>query len=547
MSIPAPGNPSPPPTSFVLETAVPLSQSIIWRLQAEMYAQRGLKAWTEDSIPSYITNNPFIADLYASLVFAFYCDCVSQRTADSSPLSTTHPLRILELGAGTGKFAYLFIRRLRALFNANGLDADSIRYCLSDCSEPLLESWRANRLMAELVNLGALQFELSGPAPAIPSSFLHAPRSTPSPSKQSSSQGPVVVIANYFFDSVPQDAFQVRDGKILEVLVTTNLMKQDSVEQDSSGRPRLDSLQLSYTYAGIAPDRYSNSACMEILNGYRRDLGNATVLFPTAALDMLGNLRAAAQGPMLVLAADQGLAHQEDLRGSQGAPSLEFHGSTCFSQWVNFDAIAKYFQLSGGTALIPEKHSTNLSICGFLSDSRSEGFPLVTKAHKEALDSFGADDLFALFGWLNADLDKIAVPQILALLRLSHWDPLVLNRVFPALTSQLRTSLVSRADLRDAALKTWANYFPLTATDYALAFQCGAVLLVLGYFEDSLRLLQASQQELGPSAATSYNLALSAQGLGRASDALHFAKEALALDAAFEPARALCLKLSAIG
>jgi hypothetical protein len=38
----------------ILETDVPLSQSLIWRLQRDFYAQRGLKAWTEDMVPGYL-------------------------------------------------------------------------------------------------------------------------------------------------------------------------------------------------------------------------------------------------------------------------------------------------------------------------------------------------------------------------------------------------------------------------------------------------------------------------------------------------------------
>lgn len=100
----------------VLETDVPLSQSLIWRLQRDFYAQRGLKAWTEDLVPSYITNNPFIAEMYAQIVAGFISDCM--QPAQRAPLSPENPLRILELGAGTGKFSYLFLRKLTALLQA---------------------------------------------------------------------------------------------------------------------------------------------------------------------------------------------------------------------------------------------------------------------------------------------------------------------------------------------------------------------------------------------------------------------------------------------
>src|ERR1700740_2950565 len=76
----------------VLEKDVPLSSSLIWRLQREFYAQRGLKAWTEDQVPSYITNNPFIAEIYAEIVGGFLSDCIELSKAESRPLSPENPL-----------------------------------------------------------------------------------------------------------------------------------------------------------------------------------------------------------------------------------------------------------------------------------------------------------------------------------------------------------------------------------------------------------------------------------------------------------------------
>src|SRR5260221_12711735 len=130
MSTPPTGSASLPTGPAPLEVDVPLSESVIWRLQGEVYSRRGLAAWTEDSIPHYITNNPFIAEVYAQIVFGFYCDCLAAHSKDSPPPSPRHPLRLLELGAGCGRFAFLFLRHLRALLEASGLAADRIRYCM---------------------------------------------------------------------------------------------------------------------------------------------------------------------------------------------------------------------------------------------------------------------------------------------------------------------------------------------------------------------------------------------------------------------------------
>lgn len=129
------------------------------------------------------------------------------------------------------------------------------------------------------------------------------------------------------------------------------------------------------------------------------------------------------------------------------------------------------------------------------------------------------------------------------MLRLTRWDPIALLRLFPVMAPQLGTAVRERSDLRQAVLRTWANRFPVHPDENVLAFDCGVILLELRCFADALPLFQASEQMLGRSAPTSYNLGLCALGLGRSADALAFMRAACELDPTFEPARAALLKL----
>src|SRR5262249_15592425 len=138
-----------------LERDVPLSQSLLWRRQRDFYAQRGLKAWSEDQVPAYITNNPFIAENYAGIVVGFFSDCMNFARGGAGPLSPGKPLRILELGAGMGKFAYLFLRRLTSLLRAENIAPELVRYCMTDCAENLVQNWQSNSYLAEFVAGGA--------------------------------------------------------------------------------------------------------------------------------------------------------------------------------------------------------------------------------------------------------------------------------------------------------------------------------------------------------------------------------------------------------
>ena len=527
----APIGTASPGGPITLETDVPLSQSLIWRLQRDFYAQRGIKAWTEDMVPSYITNNPFIAEIYAQIVAGFISDCMQQ--AQRAPLSLENPLRILELGAGTGKFSCLFLRKVTALLQARKIAPQIVRYCMSDCSESLLADWRANRHLAEFVESGILEFQLHRAEDSLSMPQGSNPAEMAKPAK-----GPLVVFANYVFDSLPQDAFIVADGQLSESLLTTTRATQAPGSREGDALPQLSSLQLAFKNVPVPPDRYADKSWNATLEHYRTRLPAATVLFPSAALDTLQQLSASTDGRMLLLAADKGFLHEADLTLLQGPPQLEFHASgNCFSQLVNFDAIARHFYAIGGDALLPQKHFSSLSICAFLAHAPDDIFPSTRAAYEQTQSTFGPDDLFALMSWLKAHLEEVSIVQALALLRLTRWDTTALLRLFPAISRQLRAVAAERNDLRQAVLNTWANRYPISSAENALAFNCGVILLELRFFAEAEALFKESELLLGRSAATSYNLGLCALGLGRSTDALAYMVDACNLDPTFEPAR----------
>jgi tetratricopeptide (TPR) repeat protein len=518
------------PETVILESDVPLSRSVIWSMQREFYAERGLRAWTEDKVPEYITNNPFIAEIYARIVSQYICECLEISRKEPRPVSPQNPLRILELGAGPGRFSYLFLRHLSVELQAKGIALENVRYCMTDCAESLLEAWRGNRKLAEFVARGMLEFELLAAGEEVKSRFGGRQESAGSVP----AQGPLVVIANYVFDSLPQDAFVIKEGKIFEALATTTTTGPGS---EGRGREEISQLQISYKDVPVPPKRYAEQTWNDLLELYRSRLAAATVLFPVEALKTLQGLNNFTDGRMLVLAADKGYAHEEELALCQGPPTLEFHAPNCFSQIVNFDAIGKYFRASGGDALLPDKHFASLNICAFLRGRQGDQFPATKSAYRGAQAEFGPEDLFTLFAWLNAHMEEMTVQQILAALRLSRWDPVALLWLYPVLARQLRGITRERLDLRDAVLRTWANHYPVQPGENALAFQCGVILLELRFFAEAQPMFKVSEREFGRSAATSYNLGLCSQGLGRTAEALAFMAEACELDPAFEPAR----------
>jgi len=105
----------------------------------------------------------------------------------------------------------------RDVMRAKGIALDTVRYCITDCSENLLRAWRTNSYLAEFAECGMLEFDLLQAGEEIKSRFV----SGHGPGTSEPTSAPLVLIANYVFDSLPQDAFVIQQGQIFEALVTT--------------------------------------------------------------------------------------------------------------------------------------------------------------------------------------------------------------------------------------------------------------------------------------------------------------------------------------
>ena len=139
----------------VLQRHSRLSQSLLWQLQRSFFSQKGIQAWSEGLVPHYITNNPFIAKAYARVVFGFLRDCSA---ASESSGETSQPLYIIELGAGTGRFAYYFVTKLRDLIGPSAGQRFRFKYVMTDFPDKTVDSWQSNRYLLPFVEQGYLDF-----------------------------------------------------------------------------------------------------------------------------------------------------------------------------------------------------------------------------------------------------------------------------------------------------------------------------------------------------------------------------------------------------
>jgi hypothetical protein len=122
-------------------------------MQRAFFARQGIGAWARGVVPSYITSNPFIARAYARVVLGYLRDL-------ATGLDTTQPVYIIELGAGSGRFAYHFLQSLISSLSQSALKDLSILYVMTDFAERTLDTWQRHPWLKVLAARGHLDFAL---------------------------------------------------------------------------------------------------------------------------------------------------------------------------------------------------------------------------------------------------------------------------------------------------------------------------------------------------------------------------------------------------
>jgi tetratricopeptide (TPR) repeat protein len=521
----------------VLEEGKPLSQSILWKLQRNFFEGQGIEAWRQGTVPHYITSNPFIANAYAKVVFGFIRDCAAvtgDTTNDSfPPLDPSQPLYIIELGSGSGRFAYHFLKKFLDIYRSSVLKNIPFKYVMTDYSERNVEFWREHQSLKPLVEEGVLDFALfdgerEDELKLTESGDVLAPGTV---------NNPVVVIANYFFDSIPQDAFFIQGGQLYEGLVKVSSYQQ---ETDLNDPEIFSRVEISYDRNPVETEYYNNPDWNKILEYYEKRLDDTAFLFPCAALKCIETLGNLSEGRLLIISGDKGYSREQDLL-DRGDPAITRHGS--FSMMVNYHAIGKHVQKQGGQSLQTSHRHAHLNISAFLLGTPPDDYVETRQAYRQAIENCGPDDFYALKKAIEHGYHSWTLEQLLAYIRLSGFDARITLACYPALMD--RVEHISKSEIQElyqVIQKVWEVYYPL-AEDQDLASHLGVLLYEMGYYTQALELFSHSLELYGPDATVSYNMGLCHYGLRQLEAALGHVKEAQTLDPDFEDAKTLRIKI----
>lgn len=532
----APGEPGDKELWYVLEERQAFSRSLLWDIQRNYYSRRGADAWRSGEVPHYVTSNPTMAQACAETVFAFYQD--RQRLQTPPVPSQTDALAICELGAGSGRFAFHFLRHLLALCADHAVPPSAFLYVLTDFTQTNLDAWRGHARFQDWFASGLLDVALFD---VNQSDALHLQISGAVISRGALHQ-PLVVLANYVFDGVPQDLLYFKDGVAHHALVSlATPEKPDQLDATAL----LSQLHIDCEYQVCGPQFYAEPALQAELEHYGRCIvapGGAHVLFPASGLRCLARLQALSQAGMLLLSADKGDCQLAEVVYAT-APGLVVHGSFSFN--VNYHAFAGWCEALGGLALLPQKSHESIAVIGLLLLENAEEHAGTRRAYRQHIGGFGPDGFYTVSRCLSRQATAMNAGEIFATMRFNRNDAYQLAQLIPRIVELVPAlSKAQVVELKQLLHDCWQAYFPM-GEESDLAFDIGGLFYALDDFPAALQFFEYTRNIYGSHTGTLFNMAACHDQMGQYELARPLLERLLQVAPANEAARALLSQLSA--
>ena len=497
-------------STVVLEQNKKFSESALWAMQREYFDREGIDAWVKE-VPHYVTSNPFIANCYAHMTVRLAQDWVKKH-----PEARQHPFYILELGTGSGQLSYYILKKIRALKKQLGLEDLNIVYVMTDFTESNVKFWDSHPALQPFVQEKMLDFALFNMEKDT-QVVLKKSGITLAPGKV---VNPITLYANYIFDTVSHDAFTVKNGQTFASLVNINT----PADNMKNGKPiKLDKLNIEYKTANLGDKYYDNPAFNQVLATYKDLLTESNILIPIASLKALVNLRKLSNDKIFLVSTDKGYSFPDELEGLDH-PFIDFHGS--FSMMVNFHAIAKYFEATGGTAILQSPRpgvKTNVFYSGF----DMKDYPEFAFSVWENVNRLSPGDYFILHRNISENFRHSNIDTLAAHMAFTDWDPHIYEKLTKQVAEQITRAEKHTIDYFVEHLPTLAENFFYMPRTYDVLFDIGVLLHTLRYFKEALPYYAQSQHYFGEKFDLVYNIGICKYYSGEPEEALKSFKHSL--------------------
>lgn len=490
-------------SNVFIEENVRFSQSCIWQMQREYYRELGVSAWA-DQVPFNVTSNVYIANTYANVVMAFIRDWLR-----GHPDALQHPFYLLELGSGHGRFSFYAIKRLCELLQASEISSVKICYLMSDFAKNNFDFWTTQPALQPYLEKGVLDFALFD---VENDEAIQLPRSQRTLGA-GELHNPLVVFANYVFDSIPQDCFRIQQGKLYEGLVSARAAAD---YEGSSVDSQLDKISLEYNYQPIENTYYQDELLDRVLFNYKNLIKEGTFIFPISALRTLQKLFKISNNRLLLLSSDKGHVAAEEV-AKLDQPHVAFHHS--ISVMVNFHAIGEFFQQAQGNYFF-QTPRRGIKTCAYYNGFSLAEMPQLNMAIETHLEKMSPGDYFTWYQWIKENHAKVSLEVLATCLNISEWDPLMFKHIHQFLGDHLNNAdAVTIQYLKKNIDKLAANFYYLPRTTDT--FLDMAILLhKMKEWQRATHYYQQSQKVFGENFSSCYNLGLCHFELGDLREAM---------------------------
>ncbi|NRY63652.1 tetratricopeptide repeat protein [Clostridium beijerinckii] len=509
----------------VVEAEKPLSQSMLWKLQTEFFANQGPEAWIKGIVPQYITTNPYIANQYAKTVFGYLRDYVAREDVDKNTV-----IYIMELAAGVGRFTYTFLKRFLHMIENSSLKDIKFKYIVTDFAERNIEYWQNHSFLSPYFEAGILDCATFDISKDDEIKLRHSGEVL----SQGKMKNPLILFANYTFDSLPQDTFYVNKGEIYEGVIT---ITSPDEKGDPNDKSILAGLDYYYTDKKIDGNSYYEDKNLnDVLMHYKNSLEDTAFYMPIIGLRCISRLRKLFNDDVILISADKGYKNEESMDKNYH-PFLSKHG--CISMTVNFHAIELYFKGLGGKAIHSIYEHENINVSLFMASNSDNDFIETSMAYNEIIESVGPDDFYIMKKAIMPLSNSLTTKELLTFLRFTVWDSRTLLELYNILIERIENEEnFPKDELADAINKVWEYYFPI-GEEGDLGYYFGSILGYLGYDNDALKLLESSLEFYGECPETNYEIALCYYNLQQLDKALEYTEKSIELDPDFEQGKNL--------
>ena len=505
----------------IVEKFTRFDQSIIWSLLHRFYMEAGPEAWSNKIVPQRSTSNAFCADTYASIVATFFKELMAEGNSE--------PPIVIELGGGSGRFAWQFLNRLFNYHFSGEEECPQFTYLLTDGSAKNIEGWRGKERFAPLVESGVLEFAqlLIEPDPVI--------RKNDGDFKPSDLKGrPVIIIANYLFDSIAANMFRIREHQIEQVFVQT-----ESTERKFLKKPitSFQSISERFQSRPIKDDAPTGHPIIDAaLHRYARTPGDFHIVVPQICLEFVEKFLER-ETPMLLLAGD--LAYSDPSEFELESPLIF---NTYFAHYTNLQLFGEMFGAYGGAMQSQRHKDANFSCSLFSLPGKKNWDELSLDRTRETalalLKDFNPYDAHEIIELIEETAGDMTIRQAMALLRFSKFDPDVAATCIPHVLYNIEQGEeeIDRQQLYESFMESYRAYFPDGSENQ---FDCGIaqIFMRLEYHAQALQLMDHSIREFGETAPRLFAMGLALFNLGDEERSEMVVRRAAALDPQFAPAQ----------